>query len=251
MIGQPNHADAGWLPELDPRLKLLLFPLLVAGGFSCHTFAAVFSVLVLLGLLWAGSGYCWQEAARALWKFRWLLLITVLFHLLFSPGRTLFGTTWLSHDGLLSGLLTALKIAVAIMAARLLMAVTSNDMLVKGLVGLLRPLQWFGAPVQRWGELVGLVFRFVPHLREEGERIRRDLRQEGSPGLVARVQYLVAQLDPTIHALADQADIYAVDLAKTSSVRPDLALPGFDAKGRLILILLLVGWVSVVLMGVL
>ncbi|PLX82037.1 MAG: hypothetical protein C0616_02940 [Desulfuromonas sp.] len=251
MIGQPFIAESGWLVELDPRLKLLLFPLLVAAAFACHTFAALCAVLFVLGLFWMSSGCHWKEVARSILKFRWLLLVTVLFHLLLSPGRTLFGTTWLSLDGLQSGLMTALKIVVAIIAARLLTGVTSNQMLVKGLVGLMRPLQFFGAPVHRWGELVGLVFQFVPHLRDEGERIRREVKRNCGGGMTARLQCLVAQLDPAIHALADRADRHAVDLAKSSREEPDLTLPEFDATGRLVLVMLLLGWISIVLVGAL
>ena len=45
------------------------------------------------------------------------LLFTLMLHLLFSPGRTLFGTCWLSYDGLLTGLRVAMELLLALFFA--------------------------------------------------------------------------------------------------------------------------------------
>ena len=89
------------LHRLDPRLKLGGLPVLVIAAFAAHTAGQRLALFLLAGTLILLAGGHWRFFLRGLWALRWLFLCTVLLHLLFSPGRTLFGSVWLSLDGLL------------------------------------------------------------------------------------------------------------------------------------------------------
>ena len=81
------------LHRADARLKLL-----VCGGLAILAFAAgswprlavAGAALVALAAA-ARCGPAWM--LRTLWPLRWLLLFTLLLHLLLSPGYTLFGVS--------------------------------------------------------------------------------------------------------------------------------------------------------------
>lgn len=199
------------LHRLDPRLKLCLLPMLMAAIFSAPGSIRLLLLagLWLLGARALGSG--WREIRRLLLMIRWLLLGTLLLHLLFTPGRTLFGTTWLSYDGLLRGLQVDMQLVLALLFALLLSWTTRPEALIWGLSWMLQPLQRFKLPVQEAAELLSLVFYFLPRIQQE----RSALAQASSttdrrPGL----QVWAGQLDALLGRLFLRAEQLAQDIAQ-------------------------------------
>ncbi len=138
------RAGDSYLHLFDARLKLLLLLGLVACLFSATSPVR----LLWLALLWgAGASFC-ANALRDSWRvvtlLRWLLLFTLLLHLFFTPGRTLFGTSWLSLDGLLRGLLIDAQLLLTVFFSMLLAWTTRPEHLAWALTGLLAPLQRLG-----------------------------------------------------------------------------------------------------------
>jgi energy-coupling factor transport system permease protein len=157
-----------FLHRLDPRLKLTVLPLLVIAAFSAHTAGQRLALALLAGALVVLAGCHWRFFLRGLWVLRWLFLCTVLLHLFFSPGRTLFGSLWLSLDGLLRGLQVCEQLALAIVFSSLLTLSTSPAELASAVSALLLPLGRFGLPARELSLLLLLVLHFIPILREEG-----------------------------------------------------------------------------------
>ncbi len=91
------------LHRLDPRIKLLSVLVLVMLVFAAKTWAQllVFAVVSIIAIRVISPFF------KTIWSMcrlmRWLLLFTLLVHLFFSSGRTLWGLSWLSYDGLLTG----------------------------------------------------------------------------------------------------------------------------------------------------
>lgn len=245
-----SHRTNGPLTALDPRLRLLLVPLLVACGFGSASLGSLAVVFAGVLFLWRGEGRPWTDLMRMVLRFRWLLLLTIGFHLVLTPGRTLFGTTWLSLDGLQAGMFIALQLTVAILCGTLLSAALPGDDLARGLAGLFRPLQRFGLPVQRWGELLVLVLQFVPVLRRQGEKIRQQMQAVSGERLQERIRRLVGSLDPAIQELADRADTraYALAAGEGAAPAPLQRLVGWE---RLMLWLLVTGWLVLLCRGIL
>lgn len=199
-----------YLHSFDPRLKLLLLCTLMACLFSA---TSGWRLLLLLSFWLAGARYCadgWRAGLKVLGMLRWLLLFTLLLHLFFTPGRTLFGTSWLSYDGLLRGLLIDSQLLLAVLFSMLLAWTTKPEQLAWGLTSLLSPLQRFGLPVREAGGLLLLVLQFFPIIRDEVAELQSetDLPQRGLAGIKAKAAMVV----PLLLRLVDRADQLAVEI---------------------------------------
>ena len=137
-----------FLHRVDPRVKLLLLLGLIACLFS----ASNPQRLLLIACLWFTAAGATTQGLHDVWRIikmlRWLLFFTLLVHLLFTPGRTLFGTSWLSYDGLLRGLLINSQLLMAVLFSLLLAWTTRPEALASGLTTLLAQLQMLKVPVK-------------------------------------------------------------------------------------------------------
>jgi energy-coupling factor transport system permease protein len=193
------------LHRLDPRLKILLLLALMLCLFSAA------SPLRLLGifLLWlAAAGGCPAAIRSGLgilrWV-RWLLLFTLLLHLCFTPGRTLFGTGWLSYDGLLRGLLVDAQVILALLFSSLLCWTTRPTELAWGLARILSPLRRFRLPTPEIGGMLLLVLHFIPVIQEELSEVRRQSSSPGG-GRFKKLQEGIGLVEPLLLRLFDRAD---------------------------------------------
>jgi len=215
-LGRHVGGDS-FLHRLDPRLKLTALPLLVIAAFAAHTTGQRLALALLAAILIVLAGGHWRFFLRGLWALRWLFLCTVLLHLFFSPGRTLFGSLWLSLDGLLRGLQVCEQLALAILYSSLLTLTTSPAELAAALCALLQPLARFGVPVKELGLLLLLALHFIPVLREEGLAQLAAIRAKGeNPArgrLLERGQSAGRMVAPLILRLVDRADRLALAVA--------------------------------------
>lgn len=206
-----------FLHRLDPRLKLAVLPLLVIAAFAAPMPEQRLALGLLAGVLIVLAGGPWRFFLRGLWSLRWLFLCTLLLHLFFSPGRTLFGSPWLSLDGLLRGLQVCEQLALAILFSSLLTVSTAPAELAAALCALLQPLARFGMPVKELGLLLLLVLHFIPVLREEALAQWAHSRAEGNPAaggrLLERAQVAGRMVAPLILRLVDRADRLARTVA--------------------------------------
>ena len=195
---------------------------------------AAMLLVVLLSL--ARCGPRWLLGI--LWPLRWLLLFTLLLHLLLSPGHTLLGLAWLSRDGLRQGLLICSQLGLATLAAALLTRTTAAEQIALACNWLLQPLARLGCPVHRWHEQILLALRFVPVLREE-------LQATAAPGRGtwrARMTAWEERLLPLFDRLVVRADHLARRLAGgDESLRSDLCLPAFNVRSASNLLLIIGG----------
>lgn len=208
-----------WLEQLDPRLKLVLLPLLIAATFSADSVSRL--GLLSVTALWLFQA---QRELPQLWwlvvrPLRFLLLVTLLMHLVFSSGWTLFGQTWLSLDGLQLGMLTCWRLLVAVMFAVLLTRTSPSEELAAALGALLKPLQRLGVKVDALSEFLFLTLSFIPVLQDEaGAVLKRNPPEHPALSYVERLRQLVARVEPLILGFADKAEVMAVRLARGERV---------------------------------
>jgi len=232
------------LHRADPRLKLLVCGCITILAFAAGSWLrlAAAGALLLPLTVAARCGPGWL--LRTLWPLRWLLLFTLLLHLLLSPGHTLFGLSWLSKDGLLRGLLICAQLCVAVLAAALLTLTTPAELTARACGWLLAPLRRLGCPVRRWEELMALVLRFFPLLREE-------LRGTAPPGggrWISRIDIWEERLLPLFDRLVERADTLARRVAAgEEQLLPAAAFPPLGLRGGGDL-LLLAGGVGMLLL---
>ncbi len=244
-LGRYHPADS-FLHRLDPRLKLAGLPLLVIAAFAgaaplrLAVLALFAGLLLLLGQI---PARLWWRGLRAL---RWLLLFTLLLHLLFSPGRTLFGQIWLSRDGLTQGLLVDGQLVLAVTFSSLLTLTTAPRELAAALSVLLAPLRRC-LPVRETVLLFLLVLQFIPIFREEAAgqlaAARKAGNDPGSGPLPARARALAVMITPLLLRLVDRADALAQAAARGEDVWGEGELPVLRARrtDRLLSVVGLVG----------
>lgn len=218
-----------FLHRLDPRFKLTGLPVLVIAAFAAHTDGQRLALALLAGALILLAGGEWRFFLRGLWVLRWLFLCTVLLHLMFSPGRTLFGSVWFSLDGLLRGLLVCEQLALAVLFSSLLTLSTSPAELAAAVTSLLRPLGRLGLPVRDLSLLLLLALHFIPILREEALAQLAAIRAKGeNPArgrLLERGQAVGRMVAPLLLRLVDRADRLALAVAAGEPVVEELHLP--------------------------
>jgi len=222
------------LHRCDPRLKLVILPLLMIAALAAN---GPLRLLLLSGiwLLLAGLARTprslWYRSARAL---RFLLLFTLLLHLLLTPGRTLFGTSWLSQDGLQIGLLTCWKLLLALFFASLLTLTTRPEEVAAALGRLLAPLERVGLPAARISEFVQLVLYFIPVLQEEVRGLSHGRRPDAPrrQGWLQRCRAAGQLVEPLVLRLVDRADELAHQVAAGRPVVTTLQLPPLGARAE-------------------
>lgn len=155
------------LHRLDPRLKVCACLLLVALAFSSTSWLQLSLPLVLVCtaafIVSPLPGSVW----RACWMLRWLLLFTLTSYVLFAQGRTLFGVSWLSLDGLVMGSMVCVQLLLAVVAATLLSITTPVEALVATFGWFVRPLHWLGCRTEEWQKTLLLTVCFLPTVHEE------------------------------------------------------------------------------------
>jgi len=160
------------LHRADPRVKLLACLVLVVLVFAASNWLQLAAVgggvAFALWLTAAQAGVLW----RLVWMLRWLLLFTLLMHLLLSPGRTLWGTGWLSYDGLLTGLMVCVQMLLALSLSALLGITTATGDLIRAFDWLVTPLRWLGCRTREWQKLLVLTMDFIPAIQHEIRAVR-------------------------------------------------------------------------------
>ncbi len=155
------------LHRLDPRVKVLSCLVLVVLSFGAAGWMQLLSVLIIVALaVWSIKPVS-QRIFRLFWLLRWFLLFTFLLHLFLSPGRTLWGLSWISFDGLLLGAFVCLQMLLAVAASALLGITTTTESLSQTFGWIVRPLSWLGCRTGEWQKILLLALDFVPVVHAE------------------------------------------------------------------------------------
>jgi len=153
--------------RLDPRTKVLSSLILVILAFAARDWTQLAVLLVAAaGALQLISHQAWL-VLRVCSMLRWLLLFTLLMHLLWSPGRTLWGLSWMSLDGLSLGGFVCVQIVLAAMVTTILAITTTIEGLAAAFDWFVQPLSWLGFRTDDWQKILLLALGFIPVVREE------------------------------------------------------------------------------------
>ncbi len=213
------HPGDSLMHRLDSRLKLVMVSVLIVAVFSAPGFIQLSVLSVLTLALMALSAIAPAIWWRGLWFFRWFFLFTLVLHLIFTPGHTLFGIEFLSQDGLKTGLTVMWRLCMAICLASLLSLTVDASRLAHAGVDLLRPLSRFGVPVDRWGAFFLLILNFLPLLRQELAALVPPIRALARAGFRQRLSGLRDLLSSLLFRLCDHADEWALRMARGESVQ--------------------------------
>lgn len=171
-----------FLHHLEPRTKILGFIIITIGLLGTGHLLVILSYLVLLSILYLLASQPFRYIIRSLRPIIWLLLITSLLHLFFTPGKPLFNLFFLriTEEGIKQACLMGGRLVALVGFPLLLTFTTSPFNLTDGIRRLLKPLTFLGLPVQEFSLMMSIALRFIPILYEEADRITRAQLSRGA-----------------------------------------------------------------------
>lgn len=200
-IGQYYPADS-ILHRLDPRVKFVstmvyIVSLFVFSSWSGYGVAGLFLVAMI-----ALSKVPFKFMVKGLKPVMMLLLITMFFNLIFTPGETLwsFWVIKITREGVHLALRMGIRLVFLIIGASLMTLTTTPNQLTDGLERLMGPLNKIHVPVHEIAMMMSIALRFIPILLEETDKIMKAQMARGadfeSGNLIQKVKNMVPLLVP-------------------------------------------------------
>ena len=170
----------------------------------------------LLAALSRMSQISMSTILRSARSIRFLIIITVILNILWTPGSELirFGFIRITTEGLILSFSMGMRLYFLVVFAGMLMMTTSPMSFSDGLERLLSPLARFGLPVSEMAMMMTIALRFIPTLFEETGRILKAQISRGadfeSGGLIKRVSSFIPVLIPLFVLVFQRAENLAV-----------------------------------------
>ena len=200
-IGQYYPADS-ILHRLDPRVKFVgtmvyIVSLFIFSSWVGYAAAALFLVAMILV-----SKVPFKFMVKGLKPVMMLLLITMFFNLIFTPGEVIcsFWILKITKEGIRMSLKMGVRLVFLIIGASIMTLTTTPNQLTDGLERLMRPLNRIHVPVHEIAMMMSIALRFIPILLEETDKIMKAQMARGadfeSGGLIQKVKNMVPLLVP-------------------------------------------------------
>ena len=201
-IGQFFPGDS-FFHRLEPRIKIGLITIYVVSLFLLSSGWGYLIMTILTGTVIIASRLPFKTMVRGLKPLYFILVFTLLLHILFTKGGTvLFRWKSISVEsaGLISGLMMTWRLVLLVMTSSLLTLTTSPIALTDAVEGLLSPLKPIGVPAHELAMMMTIALRFIPTLLEEAEKIMKAQMARGadfeSGNLIKRAKSLIPLLIP-------------------------------------------------------
>ncbi len=200
--------------RLDPRSKLILVVLYIAGLFQASgwiSYAAVTAVTALCMIL---SHIKPKNIFKGLKPMLFIIVLTALLNMFYTSGREIIPGWHMTWEGLARSVQMILRIVLLITGTFLLTYTTSPIALTDGLEMLLGPLKKIKVPVHEMTIMMSMALRFIPTLIEETDKIMSAQKARGADfetgRLTERARALLPILVPLFVSAFRRADELAV-----------------------------------------
>jgi energy-coupling factor transport system permease protein len=227
-----SAAAGGPLVRVDPRVKLLWMLAALACGLVFSAVLALAAVLLSIVVVAVVGGVLGETARRM----RGLVTIIAVIGLIFGvtvPGAPLVGASLfgvfvaISRDGLLLGLVSALRMCIFAAPLVVIVISTTNADMIQGLMALRLPMEY--------ALMIVLALNLIPLYVAEMERITDAQKARGhalvEQGVVGRLRGLVPIFVPLTLNAVDRADTIGKVLEMRGISRRQLR-PEFEPLGR-------------------
>ncbi len=170
------------LHSLDCRTKLVATFVYIIMLFVCKSPLSFLAAALFLVLCVYLSKVPLSFVMRGMKGVMVLLLITVLFNMLLTPGVPVYtmGVVKITKEGIRSAVLLTLRLTMLIMGSSLMTLTTTPNSLTDGLESLLRPLSALKVPVHEVAMMMSIALRFIPILMEETDKITKAQMARGA-----------------------------------------------------------------------
>ncbi|MCD8153862.1 MAG: energy-coupling factor transporter transmembrane protein EcfT [Clostridiales bacterium] len=219
-IGQYYPADSV-LHRMDPRTKLVGTVAFIVSIFVFHTFLGYAVATVFLAAMIALSKVPVKFMVRGLRSVFILLMITVVFNIILTPGEVLWrwGFLKVTREGLSLAGRMAIRLTYLVIGSSLMTLTTTPNQLTDGLERLLRPLNKIHVPVHEIAMMMSIALRFIPILLEETDKIMKAQIARGADfengNIIQKARNMVPMLVPLFISAFRRAD----DLAMAMEAR--------------------------------
>ena len=209
------------LHRLDPRTKLIGTLVFIVSVFLFHTFLGYAVATVFL----AGMIYVSKVPVKFMFKglkaIFLILMITVVFNILFTPGEVLWqwGFLRVTKEGLSLAGRMAIRLAYLVIGSSVMTLTTTPNQLTDGLERLLRPLNKIHVPVHEIAMMMSIALRFIPILLEETDKIMKAQIARGADFETGNIIQKAKNMVPLLVPLFISAFRRANDLAMAMEAR--------------------------------
>lgn len=200
-IGQYYDTESV-IHRLDPRVKLVATLVYIIAIFIVDTIPGYFCAAAVVCIAVALSKVPVRFIVKGLRPIMLILLITVLFNMILTPGEILV-SIWkinITREGLRIGITMALRLVLLITGTSLMTLTTTPNNLTDAMERLLRPLMRIKVPVHEIAMMMSIALRFIPILLEETDIIMKAQMARGADfengNLIKRAKALVPILVP-------------------------------------------------------
>lgn len=200
-IGQYFPGESA-VHKYDPRLKIITMVLFIITLFFIKSMYLYIPIVFYLVLVIAVAKLPIKMVFKGLRPLRWIILITFIINLVFTPGEEIF-RVWkisITDQGLNTALLMGIRLILLVLGTSILTYTTSPIELTDGIEALLNPLRKIGVPSHEIAMMMTIALRFIPTLIEETDKIIKAQMARGadfeSGNLIRRAKNLVPLLVP-------------------------------------------------------
>ncbi len=200
-LGQYYPADS-ILHRLDPRVKFIGTMAFVVSVFVFNSFLGYGVATVFLAAMIGLSKVPVKFMFKGLKSIFLILMITVVFNLILTPGEILwkFGILKVTKEGLILAGKMIIRLTYLVIGSSIMTLTTTPNQLTDGLERLMKPLSYVKVPVHEIAMMMSIALRFIPILLEETDKIMKAQIARGADfergNLIQKAKALVPLLVP-------------------------------------------------------
>ena len=200
-LGQYYPANSV-LHRLDPRVKFVGTLLFIISVFVFNTFPGYGVATIFLVAMIGISKVPVKFMFKGLKAIFIILLITVIFNMILTPGEVLgrLGFLKVTREGLIMAGKMTIRLTYLVIGSSIMTLTTTPNQLTDGLESLMGPLKKIKVPVHEISMMMSIALRFIPILLEETDKIMKAQIARGadfeSGNLIQKAKSMVPLLVP-------------------------------------------------------
>ncbi len=209
------------LHRLDPRTKFVGTLIFIVSVFLFHTFPGYAVATLFLAGMIVISRVPLKFMFKGLKAIVMILLITVIFNIVLTPGEVLWSWGFLkvTKEGLVLAGRMAIRLTYLVIGSSVMTLTTTPNQLTDGLERLLRPLNKIRVPVHEIAMMMSIALRFIPILMEETDKIMKAQIARGADFENGNIIQKAKNMIPLLVPLFISAFRRANDLAMAMEAR--------------------------------
>lgn len=219
-LGQYYPVDSR-LHRLDPRTKFIgtlafLVSVFVFQSWLGYGIATIF-LAAMIGLSKVPVKFMFKGLKAVLF----ILLITVVFNIILTPGEVLWrwGFLKVTKEGLILAGKMAIRLTYLVIGSSIMTLTTTPNQLTDGLERLMKPLESIHVPVHEIAMMMSIALRFIPILLEETDKIMKAQIARGADFESGNIIQKAKNMVPLLVPLFISAFRRANDLAMAMEAR--------------------------------